>query len=168
MRSTVTFQPKSYSHHIYHSQPYSVTAEDGDDAAESVNSTHGQHLFCITWLLNDKHLDPMIELALNVLDRLLIGESSAPLYRWLLESRLGTDVIGDGLDTELLQSTFAVGMKGVRGEDIGRLEDEIMDILRKIRSRQIGGLSKEDIEAAMNSVEFSVSFFVAVANWLSE
>ena len=91
-----------------------------------------------------------------VLDYLLIGTYSSPFNRELLDTGLGSDIIGYGLDVGLLQTSFAVGMKGVKGSDIVKLEQVILDILEDVADR---GFSQEDLDAAMNSIEFQVSHY---------
>ena len=143
--SKVKFQRKKFNHHLYHLQSYAVGKITGE----------GQHMFCITWLLNDDFLSHKYELALYVLDYLLMGTNSAILYRKLLDSEFGTDVIGHGLDIGLLQTSFAVGMKGVKGSDIADLEEFIVELLKDIID---DGFPQEDLDAAMNSIEFQVRF----------
>ena len=143
--SEIEFQKKRLSHHLYQNRPYPV---------QKLDSTQGQHMLTITWLLNDEHFNPKVELGLYVLDYLLLGTSSSPMDKRLSESGIGSSIIGGGLSTGLLQSTFAVGMKGVKGEDITKLEELIIQILKDVVKN---GFSDDDIEAAMNSIEFQVS-----------
>jgi len=142
--SQIDFQKKTFSHHLYQSLPYSVTEETSDE---------GQHLFLITWLLNDKEMDQKLELALYVLDYLLVGSTSSPLNKVLMDSGLGSNVIGDGINPGLLQTTFAIGMKGVKDTDIQKLESVILGIFRDLTRN---GFNDDDIQAAMNSIEFQL------------
>ncbi len=63
----------------------------------------GKILMTINWLVNDKELEPQEELALDVLDDLLMGTPVAPLYKALRDSRIGESVLSDGLETVLQQ-----------------------------------------------------------------
>ena len=153
-QSKIQYQSKKFSHHIYHSIPYAVTFNsDGYDDEDG----HGQHMLQITWLLNDekdiKKFTPVMDLALYLLDYMLIGTSSAPLYKRLTESGLGSNIIGYGLNPGLLQQTFAVGMKNVKKNDIATLETLILQILRDVAR---DGFSYEEIEAGLNSIEFQL------------
>lgn len=145
-QSKIQYQSKKQAHHIYQSIPYAASSDED-----------GQHMLQITWLLNDekdiKEFTPMMDLALYTLDYLLIGTSSSPLYKRLIDSGLGSNIIGYGLDTGLLQQTFAVGMKNVKKTDITILENLILQILR---DTVIDGFSSEEIEAALNSMEFQL------------
>ena len=51
-------------------------------------------------------------LAFNTLSHLLLGTSASPLRKALLDSELGSEVIGGGFDDNRFETTFAVGLKG--------------------------------------------------------
>ncbi len=142
--SQIEYQKKKFAHHLYQSRPYAVAEEKDDE---------GQHLLSITWLLNDSAMKQMLELSFYVLDHLLIGSKSAPLYKGLVDSGFGSDVIGDGFGTGLMQSTFSIGMNGVKAMDVADLEDKILNIFREIEK---DGFKDDDIQAAMNTIEFQV------------
>jgi len=114
-------------------------------------------IFTVNWLINDQKLDGQEEIALDVMDDLLMGTPVAPLYKALRESGLGESVISDGLETVLQQATYSVGMKGVTDSakcaDIERI---VMDVLVK-HSKE--GFDKTAIEASLNSLEFRLREF---------
>lgn len=141
-KTMIQFQKKTFVHHLHQSIPYAV---------QKIKEEEGQHMLCITWLINDDHLTPEVELAVQVLNYLLVGKKSSPLQRRLTESGLGSLVIGGGLSTELLQSTFAIGMKGVKKKEVMTLEILIFEILQDVVN---DGFEDDDVEASMNSVEF--------------
>eukprot|EP00554_Chaetoceros_debilis_P005329 CAMPEP_0194074582 /NCGR_PEP_ID=MMETSP0149-20130528/1668_1 /TAXON_ID=122233 /ORGANISM="Chaetoceros debilis, Strain MM31A-1" /LENGTH=1160 /DNA_ID=CAMNT_0038754799 /DNA_START=82 /DNA_END=3564 /DNA_ORIENTATION=- len=145
-QSKIKYQSKKQAHHTYHSIPYAASSDED-----------GQHMLQVTWLLNDekdiKKFTPMMDLALKTLDYLLIGTSSSPLYKRLIDSGMGSNIIGYGLSPGLLQQTFAVGMKNVKKMDIAVLENLIFQILRDVVA---DGFSSEEIEAALNSIEFQL------------
>uniref|UniRef100_A0A7S0EDK3 Peptidase M16C associated domain-containing protein n=2 Tax=Hanusia phi TaxID=3032 RepID=A0A7S0EDK3_9CRYP len=117
----------------------------------------GKVLMTVNWLINDKVLKPQDELALDVLDDLLMGTPVSPLYKTLRESGLGESVISDGLETVLQQATYSVGMKGVdevsKCDEIQKL---ILDTLTKISNE---GFDKSSVEASLNSLEFKLREF---------
>jgi presequence protease len=143
INSQIEFQKKRFTHHVYQSYPYAV---------QKLLEDEGQHMFCITWLLNDDHFQAVDEIGWYVLDFLLFGAASSPLRKALTDSGLGT-IIGNGLSTGLLQNTFAVGMKGVKHENVIVVEEKILLILEDI---VLKGFDQDDIEAAMNSIEFQL------------
>ena len=61
------------------------------------------------------------QLALAVLDHLLMGTSAATLQKALVDSALGASVIGGGLSDELKQATFSAGLKGVAAGDVDKV-----------------------------------------------
>lgn len=66
---------------------------------------------------------------------------------------MGEETIGGGLDNELLQSTFAIGMKGIKDIKKDALEDLILDTLRQISS---DGFNNDEVASTMNTIEFSL------------
>ncbi|MBU1228368.1 MAG: insulinase family protein [Proteobacteria bacterium] len=125
-----------------------------------------------------------LSLALGVLEHVLIGLPSSPLRKALVDSGLGEDLAGGGLETDLRQLSFSVGLKGLNAqgaEDAAtRVEELVLSTLRALAdTANGGGLHKDDIEAAMNSVEFELRenntgsyprglavFFEALSTWL--
>jgi Zn-dependent M16 (insulinase) family peptidase len=94
----------------------------------------------------------MMELAWVVLDSLLLGKPSSPLRKVLEDSNLGDEIIGSGVDDELLQSTFGVGMKGIKERvNVNTLENLIMETLHQLDTN---GFSEDEIASSMNTIEF--------------
>lgn len=62
-------------------------------------------------MLADAPLDVETELALGFLDYLMLGTPAAPLRKALNDSRLGAALVGGGIDDELKQPVFSVGLK---------------------------------------------------------
>ncbi|MBA0698192.1 hypothetical protein Goari_021695, partial [Gossypium aridum] len=112
-----------------------------------------KHMVCLNWLLSDKPLDLQTELTLGFLDHLLLGTPASPLRKVLLESGLGDAIIGGGVEDELLQPQFSIGLKGVSDDDIPKVEELIMSSLRKLAEE---GFDTEAVEASMNTIEFSL------------
>merc|ERR1711968_226751 len=118
--------------------------------------TEPKHMVTVNWLLNDEPLSPHSQLALSVLDALLLGRSSSPLRKALTESGLGESVMGGGLSDELLQATFSVGLKGVQKDDVSKVKTLIEEELIRLSDT---GFDDGDIKAALNSLEFSLREF---------
>eukprot|EP00300_Choanocystis_sp_HF-7_P007008 c15036_g1_i1.p1 GENE.c15036_g1_i1~~c15036_g1_i1.p1 ORF type:complete len:922 (-),score=205.75 c15036_g1_i1:653-3418(-) len=120
-------------------------------------SEDGKWLTQVAWVIHDTPLSHKQRLAWGILDHLLLGTPSAALYRVLTDSGIGESVIGGGLGDDLLQTTFAVGLKGVSSEaDCIETEKLIRKCLQSIVD---SGFEKSAIEASMNSVEFSLREF---------
>ena len=110
-----------------------------------------KYMLCLNWLLSDETLDSETEFNLSFLDHLLLGTPASPLTRILLESRLGDEIVGGGLDTDLFQNTFSIGLKGVSEDGIQEVEELIMSTLKKLAE---DGFDSDAIEASMNTAEF--------------
>ena len=146
--SAIKYQPRTFRKPVRARKPFAVAAGEGGE------SDGEGHMLCITWLLNTQPLTPMMELAWIVLDSLLIGKPSSPLRKALEDSGLGEETIGGGLEDELLQSTFAIGMKGLKTrQDVPALEDLVMDTLHRLDS---DGFSEDEIASSVNTVEFQL------------
>ena len=74
-----------------------------------------QAFVSVNWVLAEEHLDTETELALGFLDYLMLGTSAAPLRKALNDSGLGAAIVGGGIDDELKQPIFSLGLKVSRG-----------------------------------------------------
>lgn len=109
-------------------------------------------MLTMNWLLPDKE-DPQTILACRILDGLLTGMNASPLRQALIESGLGEDLTGTGLEHELTQMYYSVGMKGVRPENFQAVRELIRDTLERIAEE---GFEPDLIEAGINSAEFDL------------
>jgi len=107
----------------------------------------------VNWLLSDAPFDTETALAVGFLDNLLLGSPAAPLRMALEESGLGESMVGFGLEDELRQPTFAIGLKGVSTEDIPKVEKLIFDTLASIAEE---GFTQAAIDSSVNTIEFSL------------
>lgn len=121
-------------------------------AAEGGN-LEKKHMVCLNWLLDDKPLDLETELALDFLDHLMLGTPASPLRKTLLESGLGDAIVGGGVDGDLLQPQFSLGLKGVSKGDIQKVEELIVNSLKKLAEE---GFDSDAVEASMNTIEFAL------------
>ncbi|XP_051146762.1 presequence protease 1, chloroplastic/mitochondrial-like [Andrographis paniculata] len=112
-----------------------------------------KHMVCLNWLLSEEPLDLETELALSFLDHLMLGTPASPLRKILLESGLGDAVVGGGIEDELIQPQFSVGLKGVSETDINNVEDLIITTLKQLAEE---GFHSDAVEASMNTIEFSL------------
>jgi len=112
-----------------------------------------KHMVCLNWLLSDKPLDLETELAIGFLNHLLLGTPASPLRKILLESGLGDAIVGGGVEDELLQPQFSIGLKGVSEDDIHKVEELVTSTLKKLAEE---GFDTDAIEASMNTIEFSL------------
>jgi hypothetical protein len=104
----------------------------------------------VNWLLSEV-TDPALNLAFQVLEYVLTGMPGSPLKKALIDSGLGEDIAGAGLETELRQLFFSVGLKGIRTEDADKVENLIFETLSAIAR---DGIAPETVEAGVNTIEF--------------
>lgn len=104
----------------------------------------------VNWLLPE-NADPVNTLALGILSHILMETPASPLRKALIDSGLGEDVIGGGLDDSLRQLYFSSGLKGVNPDDVDNVETFILTSLADMVER---GLDAEAVEASINTVEF--------------
>ncbi|MFM8321797.1 MAG: insulinase family protein [Chloroflexota bacterium] len=114
----------------------------------------------VSWLLADT-ADPETMLGLSALNHILLGTPASPLRKALIDSGLGEDLAGGGLDDELRQSFFSTGLQGLAVDD-GRLRDGetverlVLDTLERL-ARQ--GIESEQVAASLNTLEFRMREF---------
>jgi len=106
----------------------------------------------VNWLLCES-VETEEALALEMLEHILLGLPGSPLRRALIESGFGEDVAGVGLETDLQQLYFSVGLKGISAESCAAVESCIFTTLAGLVE---GGIDSAATEAAVNSVEFAL------------
>ncbi len=107
-------------------------------------------MLTMNWLFTET-TDPVMNLALQVLKFILLGMPGSPLRKALIDSGLGDDIAGVGLENELRQIYFSTGLKGIHTEDADRIEELILKTLENLATQ---GIAPQTIEAAMNTIEF--------------
>lgn len=92
-------------------------------------------------------------LILEMLEHILLGLPGSPLRKALIDSGLGEDLTGGGLETDLRQTFFSVGLRSIVP---GTEQDVEMLILETLAELADIGIPDADVEAAVNSVEFDL------------
>ncbi len=106
----------------------------------------------VNWLLCPTE-NAELNLSLHILEHILIGMPSSPLRKALIESGLGEDLVGAGLEADLRQMYFSVGLKGLAPGNEERVEPLVLETLEALAN---GGITADMVEAAVNSVEFDL------------
>jgi len=106
----------------------------------------------VNWLLPEA-ADQDLVLTLDVLEHVLIGLPSSPLRKALLDSGLGEDLAGGGLESELRQIIFSVGLKGIKPGTAGEVEKLVRGALSGLAE---AGLPADAVEAGLNALEFAL------------
>ena len=96
--------------------------------------------------------DPLRLLAMEVASEVLVGNVGSPLQKALLESRLGEDLSPTtGLDTELAELVFSVGLRGTSPESTPKVQRLVLDTLAELAEK---GIPEEQLRSAVHRVEF--------------
>lgn len=117
----------------------------------SADGDNQKGMVMLNWLIDDNR-DPTVLMARELLSYILLGNAAAPLRKALIDSGLGEEVVG-GYESDLLQQTFSVGMKGIDPANAGRVEELILRTLTDLAEQ---GIDSETIAAAFNTFEFSL------------
>lgn len=108
-------------------------------------------LFTVNWLLGER-ADVSLAMKMEMLEHILESMPGSPLRRALIESGLGEDTTGCGLEMDLRQMYYSTGLKGIAPADVDKAEKLIMDTLANLVEK---GIDHMAVEAAVNSVEFA-------------
>jgi len=109
-----------------------------------------KHYFTINWVLPETS-DPVTNFSLRILSNILIGTPASPLKKALLDSGIGEDLAGIGLEADIRQIIFSVGLKGTRARDAKKIETLIIDTLETLVRE---GIDPDMTASAMNTMEF--------------
>ena len=142
------------------SEPRRVVEKYASGASDEASSSSAKkdapkEFVSLNWVLSEEPLDLATELELGFLDYLLLGTAAAPLRKALNDSGLGEALIGGGLQDELKQPIFSVGLKGVAPGtgDADKVEALILGELARLAEV---GFEQSAVEAAVNTTEFSL------------
>jgi len=123
--------------------------QDAYDAGQDAD-IRKKHYLTVNWALPDTS-DPVMNFSLRILGHILIGTPASPLKKALLDSGLGEDLAGIGLESSLRQIIFSVGLKGTRTRDAKKIERLILNTLENLVRE---GIDPDMIAAAINTIEF--------------
>jgi Zn-dependent M16 (insulinase) family peptidase len=125
--------------------PYDAGEEAGEPGSDAKKG-----MFAVNWMLTENNV-PETTLGLIVLDHILIGTPASPLRKALIDSGLGEDLAGGGLNDHIRQMTFSAGLKGIDPQDADKVETLIDETLGALARE---GIEREMVEASLNTVEF--------------
>ncbi len=121
-------------------------------AGEEEEEGSSRGMVSVNWLLTE-NTDPELTLGLNMLEHILLDTPASPLRKALIDSGLGEDLTGGGIDEQVREMYFSAGLKGIDSADAPKVEALIFDTLTRLAEE---GIEPEMIEAAVNTVEFSL------------
>ncbi len=109
-------------------------------------------MFTVNWQLAPT-ADANLNLALHILEHILAGMPSSPLRKNLTDSGLGEDIAGVGLEADMRQMFFSIGLKGMHPANAVKVESIVFHTIKDLVEN---GIDPKDVEAAINSVEFGL------------
>ena len=115
----------------------------------------------LSWLCGDVS-DTVETLALSALTEILLGHDGSPLTRAIIDSALGEDLSPvSGFEKELRETSFCAGLRGLNYDDPGLPVEEAAKkvealITGELERLEKEGIPKEEIEAALLGMEFSI------------
>ena len=119
---------------------YAASGEAGEDKAH----------VAVNWLLcESRETETMFEL--NMLEHIIAGLPGSPLRKALMDSGLGEDITGCGLEGDLRQAYFSMGLRSVDPADACKVERIMLDTLSGLAEQGVPGPA---VDAALNSLEF--------------
>jgi len=116
----------------------------------AVTDSKAKGMVTMNWLLPET-IDTEACLTFRMLNYMLLGMPASPLRKALIDSGLGEDLVGGGLEDELRHMYFSTGLKGINVNDAARVETLIRETLTRLAQE---GLDPLTIEAASNTIEF--------------
>ncbi len=139
--STVPLQPR-----FTESRRLEIPYDPGDDPQA------GKGRLVINWLMPGTE-DPQQVLSLQMLSHILLATPASPLRKALIDSGLGEDLVGGGLEWQLRQMVFSAGLKGFELDKAGDVEELILDTLEDLARN---GIDPDTVAASLNTYEFSL------------
>ena len=105
----------------------------------------------LAWMTAE-NTDPEAAMLVTIVADLLVGSAAAPLRKALIDSGLGEDLSPvTGLERDLRQIAFAVGLRGTDPDKAPRIEALTLETLRSLAA---AGFDRELIEGTLHQVEF--------------
>src|SRR3990172_3184643 len=134
---------KGFYETFYHPTNAKIFFYDDPDAKAQVT---------VNWMLPE--IVNMEEaLGVRILEHILTGTPASPLRKALIDSGLGEDLAGSGLESNLRQMQFSTGLKGIQESDSGKVEALVLETLQELSRR---GIDPQTVAASLNTVEFAL------------
>jgi Zn-dependent M16 (insulinase) family peptidase len=144
------FEPRNISSQVKKQPRFDEPRRMVERYPVSADGENNKSMTTVSWLLHD---DPDAEtiMALHILEHILLGTPASPLRKVLIESGLGEDLAGVGMESELMQIYFSVGLRGVEPTRVNEVEELILETLETLANE---GFDPDTVAAALNTAEF--------------
>lgn len=116
---------------------------------DSAGAEDAKNYLTKNWKISSA-LETSTSTAFELLEHALMATPASYVKRRLLESGLGEDIVG-GFESELGETMFTIGLKGIKTEDIEKVDKLIDEILEDVIRE---GIDQETILASLNTLEF--------------
>lgn len=117
----------------------------------SAHDMENKTIINMGWMMME-NTDYESVILLRVLTEALVGNAAGPLRKALIDSGLGQDLSPvTGMEDDLRQIAFAVGLRGCSSGSADQVENTIMEALRKTAQE---GFDPELIEGSLHQIEF--------------
>lgn len=128
-----------------------IAEKEVEYSISSSESEEDKTFFCLSFCTGSI-LDEEMYFALDILESILLGLSSSPLKRALIEANIGKDVFGV-FDNSILQPTFSIILKDSNLIEKDKFKDIVFKVLEDLCKN---GIDKKVIEAVINAREFEI------------
>lgn len=151
-RALAEFEPRTVASEVQPEQRYDAPRRSTETFPVAKDEPmERRSMVQVAWLTCDIS-DSFERLALDLLSVLLLGNPAAPLYKALLDSRLGTNLApGSGYHDDYRTTLFAAGLQGTDPEQTEAIEAVVLDTLAEVARK---GFSRERIEGVIHRFEF--------------
>ena len=141
-KPNININPQSrWSEPRFKEDSYPISAAD-----ETTQKTY----IMIKWLVGDS-TDSEEWVALDILSRILLGNEAAPLKKAIVESQIGQDILGSGVDSVGKEVTFHLGIQGSEPNQGEAFSQLVIKTLKEI--------AEEDIEPSIVEAAFQQAIY---------
>ncbi|KAI9286907.1 peptidase M16C associated-domain-containing protein [Umbelopsis sp. AD052] len=121
-------------------------------AADPFGNSEKQTKLSLSYLTNNS-TDVFETFAMRLLSYLMLDGHASPMYKALIESGLGAEFSANtGYDSSTMQSSFSVGLQGIKSSDIDTIKSTIQGVFEKAQQE---GFDHNRVEAALHQMELS-------------
>ncbi len=133
------------------SEPWKAPRKTSFTSPAEEGETQDDDSVVLTWATCETS-NPLSLITLSTLVDILLGNPGSPLYKALLDAKLGKDISPEsGMSSDFREMPFTVGFKGIDAEKAEEAEALILSSLKEIVDR---GIDKEIIASSMKRSRF--------------
>ena len=112
-----------------------------------------QYKMSVSWVTHDTS-DVIESFSLRVMSSYLLDGYSSPLYKGLIDEKLGSDFSSNtGFDTSSKMAMFSVGLQNIREEDVKKVQDKIHQVLQGVHQE---GFDGKKVDGILHQLELAL------------